>query len=187
LINVKGTLYGTTELGTPSDNGTVYRISTTGVFKVVYTFTGSPDGSSPYAGLIKVNGKLYSTTTRGGRCFGTFGCGTVYQISTSGAERVLHSFSYGSDGALPFAGLINVNGTLYGTTYYGGISDNGTVYSISTGGVEKVLYSFAGGSDGANPAAALIDVNGKLYGTTTQGGGMGCGGSGCGTVFALTP
>jgi uncharacterized repeat protein (TIGR03803 family) len=83
--------------------------------------------------------------------------------------------------------LINVNGTLYGTTWSGGSSNGGTVYRISTTGSEKVLYSFAGGSDGAHPSAALLNVKGTLYGTTAYGGGgSGCG-SGCGTVFALTP
>jgi hypothetical protein len=61
------------------------------------------------------------------------------------------------------------------------------VFGVSTSGAEQVLHSF-GGSDGADPEADLIDVNGTLYGTTYYGGyEKGCGGKGCGTVFALTP
>jgi uncharacterized repeat protein (TIGR03803 family) len=67
--------------------------------------------------------------------------------------------------------LIDVNGTLYGTTWTGGYYGGGTVYSISTSGAEKVLYSFRGGGDGASPESALIYVNGTLYGTTVNGGG----------------
>ncbi len=53
---------------------------------------------------------------------------------------------------------------------------------------EQVLYRFAGGNDGAQPNAGLIaDAAGNLYGTTSAGGGAGCGGSGCGTVFELSP
>jgi uncharacterized repeat protein (TIGR03803 family) len=53
---------------------------------------------------------------------------------------------------------------------------------------KRVLYSFAGGRDGSFPVAGLIsDASGALYGTTSAGGGTGCGGSGCGTVFKLTP
>ena len=73
----------------------------------------------------------------------------------------------------------HVNGTLYGTTAYGGSSGLGTVYSIDLDGTEKVLYSFAGGSDGDHPSADLIEVNGTLYGTTVYGGT-----SNHGTVFS---
>jgi uncharacterized repeat protein (TIGR03803 family) len=83
--------------------------------------------------------------------------------------------------------LLEVNGTLYGTTAFGGTNGLGTIFSFNASGGEQVLHSF-GGSDGADPEADLIDVNGTLYGTTYRGGyEKGCGGKGCGTVFALTP
>jgi hypothetical protein len=57
-----------------------------------------------------------------------------------------------------------------------------------TSAQEQVLYRFAGNSDGAQPNAGLIaDSAGDLYGTTSAGGGIGCGGSGCGTAFELSP
>jgi uncharacterized repeat protein (TIGR03803 family) len=84
-----------------------------------------------------------------------------------------------------------MNGALYGTASSGGSDGLGVVFSLSPSGSEQVLHSFAGGSDGVNPSSDLIDVNGTLYGTTSQGGStLGCkrfGGSGCGTVFTLTP
>jgi len=191
LIEVNGTLYGTTQWGGSgkcanesgdSGCGTVYSISTSGKEKMLYSFARGSDGANPDASLIDVNGTLYGTTARGGAsaCSGN-GCGTVYSISTTGAEKVLYSFAGGSDGANPVAGLIDVKGTLYGTTTKGGSSGNGTVYSISTTGTEKVLYSFAGGSDGANPVAGLIDVKGTLYGTTSGGGS-----SDNGTVYSIS-
>jgi uncharacterized repeat protein (TIGR03803 family) len=76
---------------------------------------------------------------------------------------VLYRFKGGS-----LSGLLDVNGTLYGTTFSGGTSNAGTVYSVSTSGVVKVLYSFKGGSDGAHPIGGLIDVKGVLYGTTSM-------------------
>lgn len=118
--------------------------------------------------------------------------------ASAATETVLHSFGNGSDGAAPLASLIDVNGTLYGTTWFGGagscadtFADTftagcGTVFSISPNGAEKVIHSFKGGRDGTYPLARLIDVNGILYGTTSKGGGTGCGGTGCGTVFSLT-
>ena len=99
---------------------------------------------------------------------------------------MLYRFTGGADGGNPNASLLEVNGTLYGTTAFGGSNGLRTVFSSSTSGGEQVLHSF-GGSDGATPQAGLIDVNGILRGTTLYGGfGSGCGGKGCGTVFALT-
>jgi uncharacterized repeat protein (TIGR03803 family) len=80
----------------------------------------------------------------------------------------------GYNGVNPYGGLIDVNGTLYGTTYDNGLGEGGTggsVYSVSTTGTVKTLHSFGGGSDGANPGAGLTVVNGTLYGTTASGGG----------------
>jgi uncharacterized repeat protein (TIGR03803 family) len=60
-------------------------------------------------------------------------------------ERVVYSFNGGSDGAHP-SSLIKVNGTLYGTTIYGGSEscENGcgTVFSVTPAGAEKVVYTF---------------------------------------------
>ncbi len=186
LIDVNGTLYGTEG----SDNrGDVYSISTSGGYKVLYAFQGSGNGFGPYAPLLNVNGTLYGTTLYGGTyCYGSGGCGAVYSVTTSGQEKVLYSFKGGpDDGSFPFAGLINVNGTLYGTTFLGGLpgcENNfgcGTVYRLTTNGTEKVLYRFTGGADGGNPVASLVEVNGTLYGTTAFGGAYGLG-----TVFSIT-
>ena len=101
---------------------------------------------------------------------------------------MIHSFGNGTDGITPSAGLIDVRGTLYGTTIAGGASGAGTVFSITPSGKEKVLYSFGKGTDGAGPAASLIDVNGTLYGTTQYGGTYSCdSGGSCGTIFSITP
>ena len=182
LINVKGTLYGTTSAGGASNLGAVFSLTPSGTEAVLHSFDGS-DGANPYAGLIKVNNVLYGTTAFGGaNCGSSPGCGTVFAIGSFGVETVLHSFAGGSDGANPRAGLIYVNGTLYGTTSAGGASNLGTVFSITPSGTETVLYSFAGGSDGANPYAGLINVNGTFYGTTEFGGV-----NNVGTVFSLTP
>jgi uncharacterized repeat protein (TIGR03803 family) len=188
LTNVNGALYGTTSEGGTHSRGTVFKITTSGAENVLYSFAGGTDGWLPQAALTNVNGTLYGTTTEGGAgCGYSSGCGTVFKITTSGAESVLYSFKGGADGWLPQADLTNVNGTLYGTTYAGGTSNLGTVFKITTAGSESVLYSFKGGTDGATPIAALTNVKGALYGTT-WGGGAGCSsGRGCGTVFKVIP
>src|SRR6202042_301702 len=150
-------------------------------YAVLYSFKGgSADGATPSAPLLDVNGVLYGTTSGGGDS----GNGTVFSITSSGVETVLHNFEGGSDGADPVAGLINVDGTLYGTTVSGNRNRLGVVYRISTGGIERVLHSFSGQpGDGRNPGAGLLDVKGTLYGTTPYGGSYRCGGVGCGTVY----
>jgi uncharacterized repeat protein (TIGR03803 family) len=191
LINVKGTLYGTTVYGGgPCHNrcfgGTVFAITTTGSEGVLHSFVdSSKDGKNPRAGVIDVKDTLYGTTVHGGTasCY----CGTVFKVTLSGAERVLHSFAGEPDGVGPEYGLLDVNGTLYGTTANGGASGNGAVFAITTSGTETMLHSFAGAPDGANPKGGLINVNGTLYGTTYSGGTHCSSRGGCGTVFTITP
>jgi uncharacterized repeat protein (TIGR03803 family) len=181
LIDVNGTLYGTTHYGGSgnSGRGSVFSISTTGTEHVLYSFGPKPDGTTPVSGLTNVSGTLYGTTYYGGR----YGKGTVFSVSTSGANpHVLHSFGKDSNGANLTASLIDVNGTLYGTTAGGGTYRKGTVFSISTTGSGHVLHNFGNGADGASPRASLTYVNGTLYGTTYSGGAHGDG-----TVFALKP
>jgi uncharacterized repeat protein (TIGR03803 family) len=187
LIDVKGTLYGTTPVGGAYGNGTVYSVTTLGVEKVLHSFGKGTDGSLPVGSLIDVGDTMYGATQEGGgrHCYHTsyVACGTVFSITTKGTEKVLHSFGKGTDGRFPYAGLMDVDGTLYGTTKNGGkYYQGGTVYSITTRGTEKVLHSFGKRTDGNFPAASLIDVGGTLYGTTA-GGGL-C--FNCGTVFSIT-
>ena len=204
LAALNDILYGTTEEGGTSPCsglggdgcGTVFSTTTGGQETVLHSFAGYPnDGAIPEAPLLVHNGKLYGTTGWGGSggCYGSraLGCGTVFTITTSGEEHVLHSFTGGSDGAYAYSGLTNVNGTFYGTTYEGGSSSCygsgcGAVFSITPSGTEKVVYGFKGGNDGAYPDAGLTLLNGTLYGTTIEGGGTGCQGAGCGTIFAVT-
>jgi len=182
LTALNGALYGTTEFGgtTCPDYGslgcgTVFKVTSSGIESVLYSFKGTPDGEGPYAGLTELRGSLYGTTVLGG-----LGVGTVFAASTSGTENVLYSFKGAPDGAEPFAGLTVLSSTLYGTTPVGGTSGYGTVFAVSTSGTETVPYSFKGGKDGEGPSAPVIAVKGALYGTTDSGGDSECT---CGTVF----
>ena len=190
LIDVKGTLYGTTARGGSYAEGdcydgcgTVYSISTNGREKVLHSFRLYTDGAFPVGSLIDVKGTLYGTTWAGGS-LSDYGSGTVFSIDATGVkgvEKVLYSFPYsGTDGVDPKAGLINVNGTLYGTTALGGAYRNGTAFSITTTGSLTTLHSFGYGSDGGRPAAPLLNVHRTLYGTTASGGAYGKG-----TIFKM--
>lgn len=144
LIDVDGTLYGTTLAGgsysfacryySGNGCGTVFSITTGGTEKVLHSFGYGADGTSPLRPLIEVKGTLYGTTFEGGaysRCNYALSCGTVFSITTSGTETVLHNFGGPVDGAEPPAGLLNVKGTLYGTTKYGGAHNLGTVFALT--------------------------------------------------------
>ena len=191
-LDVNGMLYGTTSGGGSVDEGTVYSLDlTTGKDAILHSFCnqcGGDDGSDPHSVLINVNGFLYGTTELGG----TVGDGTVFSLDPSnGTETVLYSFCQKEnceDGETPNGSLTNVRGKLYGTTTFGGAFGHGTIYSVDlSAGKEKVLYSFQGGQDGAKPIGGmgLLKVGDIFYGTTGEGGGNGCGGYGCGTVFAF--
>lgn len=188
LLYYNGKLYGTTVLGgnlkclNGYGCGTVFGATTAGKESVVYGFAGGgKDGLWPHSSLIELKGQLYGTTIAGGnQLSGTQG--TVYEVSTSGKERVLYSFAGSGDGAQPYSDLLAVGSTLYGTTFDGGnhscySSQCGTIFSVSTTGKEQVLYSFRGRpNDGEMPYAGLTEVNGALFGVTDEGGAIGAGG-----------
>lgn len=168
VIDVKGTMYGTTYSGGANGYGAVFSLNhKSGAETVLYSFQNNgSDGQSPKAGLIDVQGTLYGTTLAGG----SQGVGTVFSVDpATGAEKIVYSFqNNGSDGQSPVAGLIDVNGTLYGATEFGGAAGLGTLFAINlTTGAESVVHVFGGGSDGREPVAGLIDVSGTLYGTTS--------------------
>ena len=174
-------MYGTTSAGGAYGNGTVFRLSPTGVLTTIYAFRGGADGSSPQSFMIQDSqGLLYGTTSGGG----AYGGGTVFRIANN-SKTTLHSFGSGTDGSVPLAGLmLDHAGDLYGTTSAGGANGNGTVFMLSLSGIlwrESVLYSFGTGSDGTVPYAGVtLDSAGDLLGTTSAGGT-----GGYGTIFEL--
>jgi uncharacterized repeat protein (TIGR03803 family) len=95
---------------------------------------------------------------------------------------VVHTFTGGNDGGVPYNGFVANGGVFYGTTSTGGASGDGVIFKINSKGSETVLHSFSGGTDGTNPWGQLIRAkDGVLYGTTTGGGA-----SGTGTVFQVS-
>jgi uncharacterized repeat protein (TIGR03803 family) len=108
-------------------------------------------------------------------------------------ETIIHTFTGGSDGGIPFGGLIiDGKGNLYGTTVTGGVGTYcqcGTVFQLVPGSngtwTKNILYSFSSSSnlsDGLSPQGLLVlDGKGNLYGTAAAGG------TGAGLVFKLSP
>ena len=188
VLDGKGSLFGTTTFGGAFALGTVFRISAAGKEKVLHSFRGSPDGASPYAGLLRdIHGSLYGTTLYGGMLVNGVLGGTLFEISSTGREKIVYDFCsyiYCPDGAYPYGGLVQDNsGNLYGATVSGGESPGGVAYEVTPSGTETVLYDVVDAPYGT----LARDSAGNLYGTTLEGGsGTGCEG-GCGTVFEVSP
>jgi uncharacterized repeat protein (TIGR03803 family) len=185
-----GNFYGTTQFGGKSNRGLVFKLDAGGQQTILYTFTGASDGGIPIGRLLRdTDGNLYGITALGGDP--TCSCGTVFKLANSGSLKVLHSFKGGKDGSQnqgqPELGLVMVNGDLYGSASFGGVSGCdgslgcGVLFKVTQSGKETVLYRFTGKADGAFPQDLTTDAAGNIYGAT---GGSYLQGNG-GTLFEL--
>ncbi len=200
VFDATGNLYGTTQRGGLGTNcnggcGVVFELSPPSApggswtETILYNFQGSSsDGATPFAGVaFDAAGSLYGTTTLGGRgkCLlqsVNQGCGTVFRLAPPAGpgapwiETVLHQFSGGSDGAIPYAGVtFDAKGNFYGATefggggcvngfYYGGC---GTIFRFSPSDgnwIGKIVFRFVN-SAASNPFSSLTIHNGSIYGT----------------------
>ena len=189
LRDSAGNLYGTTTFGGGAGagpSGTVFKLDSAGNFSTLHAFSGGADGGEPTSVLIQDKaGNLYGTTQEGGivpsngECF--FGCGVVFKLDSTGKETVLYSFMGGTDGANPYAGVVqDGSGNLYGTT--AGIS---VIFKLNPAGNETVLYPFPVGTGLAAPFGGLIqDSAGNFFGAASFGSSNG---GGSGVVFKLVP
>jgi uncharacterized repeat protein (TIGR03803 family) len=207
LIDAAGNLYGTTlyggtgtgcQQGSYGCGGTVFELaqsSDTWKHVVLYSFcsrAGCSDGSSPNGLTFDKAGNLYGTTAGGGQSCGSYGCGTVYELSPSHGswtEKVLHAFKSNGDGDVPTPGItIGESGSLYGTTCCGGGYGYGLVYMLKRnkrGWQEVMIYAFDGSPNFRDPNGYLtVDSTGNIFGTTT-GGSSGCNYQ-CGMVYRLS-
>jgi uncharacterized repeat protein (TIGR03803 family) len=182
MLGNDGNFYGTAYGGGSRGGGTVFKMTTNGTLTTLVSFSIT-NGSGPYAALTLGNdGTFYGTTFYGGITNSTNpdGMGTVFKVTTNGTLTKLVSFA-GANGANPIAGLtLGNDGTFYGTTYMGGITNDtytdgvGTVFKVTTNGTMTTLVAF-NGNNGAYPRAALtLGNDGTFYGTAG------------GTVFKVT-
>jgi uncharacterized repeat protein (TIGR03803 family) len=199
-----GNYYGTTSTGGGFGFGTVYRVSRSGQFSTIYTFTGDSDGGSPQAGLalnVKLrddatnppgatsNASIEQMATSSKQCvspylYGTTstgapnGAGTVFRITPAGNLQTLYQFKGGLDGGAPKARLTSdFRGNLYGSASVGGIDGNGVIFKLAyNAAAPQVIHDFGDGTTGATPLAQITrGFNGNLYGTASQGGANGQG------------
>jgi uncharacterized repeat protein (TIGR03803 family) len=177
-----GNFYGTTVDGGSFGHGSVFMLTTNGVFTNVISFSGGADGGGPTVKLALGNdGALYGMTGSGG----ANGFGTIFRVTFDGTLTTFYSFSGGTDGYSPAGGLVQgADGNFYGVTTYNKIKTfvfYGTIFKVSTNGSLTTLYSLNYG-DGAYPQAGLVEgIDGNFYGTTYGGA------AGNGAVFVISP
>jgi uncharacterized repeat protein (TIGR03803 family) len=191
-----GNIYGETSDG--GSGGTIFKLDTAGNYTVLHAFS-SNDGAGPVGRLlIDADGAITGASEFGEDETHT---GLIWRLEIDGTLKALHRFSSGPGGYSPETGLIDVGGTLYGTTTEGGANvcvtaytptSCGVLYQISNTGVYTVVHSWDG-TDGGGPLDELTKgTDGNIYGITTVGGTGGgycvnSNPSGCGVIFKYTP
>lgn len=155
--------------------------------KILYSFAGGTDGEYLDTELARDSaGNLYGTSVQGG----TYGSGTVFQVTPAGIHTVLYSFTGGADGGEPYKGVtLDSQGNLYGTAVTGGSGSCeggcGVVFKLTnSNGVwtQTVIHAFKG-ADGSGPGSPVaVDKFGNVFGTTPTGGTYGMG-----TLYLIQP
>jgi len=176
-----GNFYGTSTIADGgTGGGTVYKITLTGTFSVLYNFDYT-HGASPIAPLIVGNdGNFYGTTATGGTDYR----GTVFKITPTGALTVMYNFDGADGNSPPYSPLVQgSDGNFYGTTFTGGgpFGTYGNIFEVTPEGVATNLYSFVTPADagGVYPtprvvnngfsttAGLLLGSDGNFYGVTS--------------------
>ena len=134
--------------------------------KVLHSFGSGTDGAMPWGPLVLRGGNLYGVTLGGGTAHGSYGSGTVYELSPGNNGRWKEKVLYNSAFASPSGGLVvDPSGDIHGT---GSVAyDTGGVFELSpsSGGYSfSILY--AGGDAGPG---LLMDRRGNLYGEMGPG------------------
>jgi uncharacterized repeat protein (TIGR03803 family) len=194
VLMKSGKIYGTTYSGGQYGDGAVYELSPPTqsgkpwTEKIIYSFYSSDDLELYYGLTAGAGGRLYGTTSGGGRYDEgfVFALSPPKQLGNPWTEAVLYNFSNsnGFNGGGATGVILDASGNIYGTTFYGGV-----VYQLvpPSGGkgawAENILYSFTGGpGDGLSPTGLVFGSAGTLYGATLEGGQFGAG-----TVYQLSP
>jgi len=168
VLGSDGNFYGTNLSGANFNFGAIFKITPAGAITLLHSFDGA-HGNGSYAPLMQASdGNFYGTASGGGK----YNNGVVFEMSPAGAFTDLFDFNPNTDGAGPFAALVQgTNGVLYGTTAYGGTFNVGAIYSIPLGsGGLSILYSFDGTSARAPGTPLAQHTDGSFYGDCAWGG-----------------
>ena len=186
VADANGNLFGTTQSGGATGDGTVFELVNTGSGYATQTLASfdNTNGVAPTGALIMdAQGDLFGTTIAGG----SGGSGTVFELVNTGSGYSLQTLANftGDNGSYLYAGLTaDAQGDLFGTTYSGGANGYGTVFELVKSGSGYTLQTLASLDDGAMGgvviAGVTVDANGDVFGAAMAGGA-----SGDGALFEL--
>lgn len=180
-----GHFLGAAASGGTSNAGTIFDITESGSFTLLYSFTGGSDGGSPFTPLVMgPDGNFYGTAFVGGN---TTDCGTAFRLTAastgiSAAFTLLHKFNGGAEGCNPISLVVGSDGNLYGLNKAGGSHGVGTVFKMTRNGGVTLLHTFSGLADGAFPSGLTLGNDGNFYGTD-----LGTPQTGPSVIFKITP
>lgn len=183
-----GKMYGLASYQATVGNGVVFSMDLNGSnYTILHSFTrpySATDGAQPWGELLRLGDDLYGMTYYGGANHPATGTGVVFRVGVDGSNfTLLHKFAGGAtDGANPYGSLTFENGSLYGMTHLGGVSNDGAIFRMETNGTGfSLLHSFARGRDGGLPYGDLLTVGDRFYGMTGTGGSN----NAYGTLFSI--
>jgi uncharacterized repeat protein (TIGR03803 family) len=213
LLNARDDVFGVTGNGGEScpDNkmgcGTVYELvrhRSAYAERILYRFRGGASRPAVPTSIVRTgDGVLYGATVWGGNPACQHGCGTIFQLVSSGSKYVLTILTRfgpapGKAARGPSQPLI-WNNELYGTTAVGGNCSGGSMFSHGCGTafvlnlrtrLTRVIHDFDGApNDGTLPTGGglIAGSDGSLYGATAAGGTGECFDfTGCGTFYRLS-
>ncbi len=167
LESSPGVFLGTCLEGGTSGTGTVFKVTSDGVFTRLKSLQPTQNGGFPKTGLGKSDdGKFYGVTEFGG----INGFGTIYTITEDGTFTKVHDIDYIADGANPTAALVSDgNGGMIGAMPTGGANNYGTLYQLTAGNVVVKLHDFSLPLEGAAPLSIIKNGN-QFFGITSNGG-----------------
>lgn len=174
-----GFLYATTLNGGTSNQGTIFKMDTSGNVIVLYTMTGGTDGGHPYSALLQADeDNFFGTTSTGGN-----GAGLLFKLDFKLIFSVKWRFNAKTDGSTPISGVsFGGNGTLFGVLTAGGASGNGALYATDQYGTLTVIQAFDSANGFYATGTPLQAPDSSVYGTAQMGGA-----NGDGVVYRVVP
>lgn len=167
LESSPGVFLGTCSEGGTNGTGTVYKVTSDGVFTRLKSLQPTQNGAFPKSGLGKSDDGIFYGVTEFG---GLNGFGTIYTVTGDGTFTKVHDIDYTADGANPASALVSDgNGGMIGTMPTGGANNYGTIYQLTPENEVVKLHDFSLPLEGATPISIIKNGN-QFFGITSTGG-----------------